>query len=121
MSAFICGDGSGDAAALATQTATAFARSVADASVYGDGIHGATCYENSGSVAGSTAKLWLEVYAEALASSSECRLCDDWPDSWDPVRREIFLRAVGNAAPTVSTRIWILLEIEFKTAQLTAW
>lgn len=120
MSAFICGDGSTDAPALAKQTATAFAHAVADASAHGD-VHGLSCFEHSGAAVQDTAELWLNSYAEVLENSAECGLCKTWPESWEFVRKEVFLSALVNVELLVSTRTSILLEIEFKAVQMSAW
>lgn len=120
MSAFICGDGNADAPALANQTATAFVNAIADTSAHGD-VHGLSCFEHSSAAVQVTAELWLDWYAEVLENSAECGLCETWPESWEFVRQEVFFSALVKAELYVSTRTSILLEIELKAVQMSAW
>ena len=104
--AFICGGGGdAEAHAIATASARAFARAVAQASVSGYVEGDASCWLHAHASAQTEANLWLDSYAEAFATSADCKHCDAYAGAWAYVREEVFLSAQASAKASVRIRV----------------
>ena len=108
--AFVCGgDGSADAEAAARATAKAFAIATAEVSgkceLAGDAEGSISAY--AGAVVEGA--VWVEAYAEALASAVSCGKCDSFAESWAYIGKEVFLKAVAETEASVCSSEFTLI------------
>ena len=96
--AYICSGGEGGATSIAQASARGFARAVAEASVHGFPEGEISCHLDDSARTGSAANAWLEDYIAVFASSVDCKHCQNYADSWAPIRDQVFLNALDSLA-----------------------
>jgi hypothetical protein len=100
VSNYLC-HGIGTTAALARQTASAYAAAVASAVanciLVGDASAKVTALAN----ANAKAEVWVTSYFDAIASAADCKTCTLYAQSWGYVSKYVFLEAIATAGVKV--------------------
>lgn len=53
--------------------------------------------------------VWVEAYAEALASAVACGKCDSFAESWAYIGKEVFLKAVAETEADVRNPYYVII------------